>query len=272
MLQEPELADDETGPYIFLSYSHEDGGWASTLQQQLSGRGLSVWLDKEIPGGTRWHEMIDARIREARAVIVLLTNSSAKSSWVTYEYALATGANVPVVAVALPGIAAPAPIQHFQIVTYSTPEEALKQIHNGIEAQERSLKERTISPVMLARFMESGGKLVRYRAKPPALRIELWVEQVPVQTQSVKFEILDLEIQDRRWNVHRGERAGKEMRQFLSNDVLLNRNVEILALGIGVEMGNWSAKSTIHEALKRYYSGDRINADIQGALKQFETS
>src|SRR5690349_5709246 len=92
-----EMANEETRPYVFLSYSQEDTGLASELRQQLSGQGLNVWQDRDIPGGAQWRKVIEDRVRGARAVIVLLTDASAKSSWVTYEFGLANGANVPVV-------------------------------------------------------------------------------------------------------------------------------------------------------------------------------
>lgn len=262
------MVDYEARPYVFLSYSREDAGLASDLRQQLSSQGLNVWQDQDIPGGARWRELIDARVRAARAVVVLLSEASAQSDWVTYEYALATGAYVPVVAVALPGVAVPKPIGDFQVVTYTTSGDVPARIGAGIEAQERALRERT-SPTIMARFMEYGGKPIRYKAQPPALRIELWLEQVPAQTRTVNFEIPDREIEDRQWGVSRPENAGEEMREFLSTGILLNRNVEIWARGIGSERGSWSAKSTIHDALKRYYADRRINADVQSALEQF---
>jgi hypothetical protein len=210
------------------------------------------------------------RVRGARAVIVLLTDAGAKSRWVTYEIGLASGANVRVIPVAMPGIAVPDQMKHLQVITYASPEEALKRIHSSIEGQGRTSSGGPTSPTMLAKFMEYGGRPVRIKAQPPALRIEVWFDQVPARTQKVKFEIPDREIEDREWYVFREMEAGEEMRQFLSTGIVLNRNVDIWALGTGPDMDNWSAKSTIHEALNRYYAERPINADIRDALSQFD--
>jgi TIR domain-containing protein len=267
------MADAGRPSYVFLSYSNEDKGLVSLLERQLSKYVSEVWRDTSIPGGTRWQDEIERKIRGARAVVVLLTPSSAKSQWVIHEYAFSTGANVPIVTVAVPGVDIPRPLAPFHVVTFSTAEDVAKKVYDGILAQERSARERTTLPTMVAKFMEHGGRPIRYfGGKTYIWRIELWLAQVPAETRSVKFEILDHEIQDRQWDVHRKVGAGSEIRQFLTGDIELNRSVEILALGTGAGAGSWSATSTFSAALNRYYQGRNRNADIDLGLKQFEAT
>jgi len=54
-----------------------------------------------LQAGEDWREMIDRAIRESMAVIAILSPESVASAYVTYEWAFALGAGVPVVPVLL---------------------------------------------------------------------------------------------------------------------------------------------------------------------------
>jgi hypothetical protein len=255
---------------IFLSYSRTDTDRAVALEQALQQRGLTVWRDaRSIAAGERWAEAIEKGIRGARGVVVLVTAASARSEWVTYEYAFATGARIPIVVVAVRGARVAVPLERFQTVPYSEASGAAKKIDDGIQAQSRAAgQERATAPIILAKFQEVNGKL--YRASPantPSLGIDLWIEHAPRQTLSVAFEILDLGFSDRKWTVRRARRTA-DLREFLTDDMNSYGDIEIWARGIGSGSGNWFAKSTLYEALVRYHNGRPASAEIRRGLKQ----
>src|SRR3977135_2442055 len=126
-------------PTVFLSYSHHDQARASAIEDALTARGLHVWRDiRSIAGGARWSEAIENGIRGSRGAVVLITASTASSEWVIYEYAFATGAGIPVVAVMTRGAAIPNPIQQFQVVKYTDPRSVAKKIDAGLSDQSRA--------------------------------------------------------------------------------------------------------------------------------------
>lgn len=208
--------------HIFLSYSRKDKRQARALERALAKRGLHVWLDvRSIAAGTLWFEAIEKGIRDARGVVVLLTPSSVTSEWVTYEYALATGARVPIVAVVQTGSEIPVPIRAFQVVNQSVASKAAKQIDEWIHAQSRSAaQKRASTPKLIASFQEENGKLcpASSGSKPP-LWIDLWIEQAPRETTAVAFEILDVGFRDRKWTVRRARRQRESIREFLTDDM-----------------------------------------------------
>jgi hypothetical protein len=62
---------------IFLSYARKDIDWAERLYNDLTRRGLKVWMDKKnlIPG-QEWHPAIQKAIKESAYFLALLSSSS----------------------------------------------------------------------------------------------------------------------------------------------------------------------------------------------------
>ena len=84
---------------IYLSYAREDAELAEELRRILLAQGLRPWLDPQPALGARWHYEMEGAIQAADALILLVTASGAASPYVTYEWALALGAGVPVFAI-----------------------------------------------------------------------------------------------------------------------------------------------------------------------------
>jgi CheY-like chemotaxis protein len=75
---------------VFISYSSEISDFADLVRIQLENAGIQVWKDEEeIEAGKEWREEIDKALRNCYIVVVLLNQSSAKSHYVTYEWAYA---------------------------------------------------------------------------------------------------------------------------------------------------------------------------------------
>lgn len=68
-----------------LSYSHNDMECAENLILLFKKLGFEVWYDKNMPGGINWNAEIDAKIKSADFVILLLSEHSAQSKYVQYE-------------------------------------------------------------------------------------------------------------------------------------------------------------------------------------------
>lgn len=86
---------------VFISYKHDDGDFALILKDRLERAGFAGWIDDNLQAGEDWREMIDRAIRESMALVVILSPESVASEYVTYEWAFALGAGVPVVPVLL---------------------------------------------------------------------------------------------------------------------------------------------------------------------------
>ncbi len=78
---------------IFLSYSHQDQKYADLLSKHLSEAGHDVWQNKlNLKLGDNLIEKVNQGIKEAQALIVIVSESSLRSKWVMHEFsALALG-------------------------------------------------------------------------------------------------------------------------------------------------------------------------------------
>jgi hypothetical protein len=259
-------------PGIFISYSRKDREIATVLEKELKKRGLTVWRDvQSIEAGARWFGAIEDGIRGSRALVVLITPTSAGSAWVTYEYAFATGARIPVIGVRVGGAKIPRPIRGFQTVQYSSKAQTIaKKIDDGILAQSRSaVRQSAAAPTLVAKFQEVNGEVESIGGgRAPSLCVDLWVEQAPKQTQRVAFEIPDLGFDDREWTIARRKTKAAAMREFLTDDMNSWGDVEIWARGIGPGAGTWSTNSTLYKALSTYYRKRPVSPEIRRALKQ----
>lgn len=75
---------------IFVSYSHEDSRFVNLLTDSLAKEGYRVWIDSAaLRGGDPFALDIRRAIQEARFFLVVLSNRSIQSEWVSREIALA---------------------------------------------------------------------------------------------------------------------------------------------------------------------------------------
>jgi hypothetical protein len=84
------MAQSKAG-HIFISYSHSDDEIAKQLISFLGERGIKVWIDHQglIPGDPSWEIAIEAAIRNAILVIVILSPDANASKWVRNEISFA---------------------------------------------------------------------------------------------------------------------------------------------------------------------------------------
>jgi TolB-like protein len=70
---------------IFISYARPNETEARRIADALRGRGWAVWRDDELPPHRAYAEVIEERLRSAKAVVVVWTVDAAKSQWVRAE-------------------------------------------------------------------------------------------------------------------------------------------------------------------------------------------
>lgn len=88
-------------PFIFVSYSHKDGGRIAPILNWLNEKGFRIWYDEGIDWGTKWPEVIARHLRLCRACLVFHSASSVESIYCQREILTATNLNKQILPVYL---------------------------------------------------------------------------------------------------------------------------------------------------------------------------
>lgn len=70
---------------VFISYASEDRNRVRPLAEALIERGINVWWDRSLAAGQDYTAIIEKELKDAKAVIVVWTQSSANSTFVRDE-------------------------------------------------------------------------------------------------------------------------------------------------------------------------------------------
>ena len=103
---------------VFVSYARPDEPQAERVANALRDQGYHVWRDDELPAHRSYSEVIEERLKSAKAVVVLWSADSAKSQWVRAEADAARSAGTLVQA-ALDGTIPPMPFNQIQCADLS---------------------------------------------------------------------------------------------------------------------------------------------------------
>jgi len=98
---------------VFVSYARSSEEQAKQVEEALRCAGYSVWRDAELPAHRGYAEVIEERLKAAKAVIVLWSAEAAKSHWVRAEADSAREAGTLVQA-SVDGAAPPIPFNQIQ--------------------------------------------------------------------------------------------------------------------------------------------------------------
>ena len=98
---------------IFISYGRSAEGQAQQVAEALRGAGYSVWRDDELPAHRAYSEVIEERLRSAKAVVVLWSAEAARSQWVRAEADVAREAGT-LVQISVDGTLPPMPFNQIQ--------------------------------------------------------------------------------------------------------------------------------------------------------------
>jgi adenylate cyclase len=98
---------------VFISYARSTTTQAQQVAEALRTLGYSVWRDDELPAHRDYSEVIEERLRTAKAVVVVWSADAVKSQWVRAEADLAREAGT-LVQLTLDGAALPMPFNRIQ--------------------------------------------------------------------------------------------------------------------------------------------------------------
>ena len=98
---------------IFISYARPNEPLAKQAGEALRAAGYAVWRDDELPAHRAYSEVIEERIKSAKAVLVLWSNEAVKSQWVRAEADAARELGT-LVQVSLDGVLPPMPFNQIQ--------------------------------------------------------------------------------------------------------------------------------------------------------------
>jgi len=98
---------------VFISYARPNEPFAKKAAEALREAGYAVWRDDELPAHRVYSDVIEERIKSARAVLVLWSNEAVKSQWVRAEADAARELGT-LVQVSLDGVLPPMPFNQIQ--------------------------------------------------------------------------------------------------------------------------------------------------------------
>jgi adenylate cyclase len=98
---------------VFISYARQSEEEAHRIAELLREKGFSVWRDDELPAHRAYSDVIEERLKSAKAVVVLWCTESARSHWVRAEADTAREAGTLVQAT-LDGALPPMPFNQIQ--------------------------------------------------------------------------------------------------------------------------------------------------------------
>jgi hypothetical protein len=83
---------------VFISYGRKDADLVAPIKARLDELGVDTWIDRDIPTGERYRQVIRSKLKDAKAVIVCWSPEAVESNWVDFEaqVALEVGTYVPV--------------------------------------------------------------------------------------------------------------------------------------------------------------------------------
>ena len=74
---------------VFVSYGHGTTVQAMQIAKALRNMGYEVWRDEDLPPHRDYSEVIEERLRAAKAVLVVWSSDAVKSQWVRAEAEIA---------------------------------------------------------------------------------------------------------------------------------------------------------------------------------------
>jgi adenylate cyclase len=103
---------------VFVSYARPDEPQAERVANALRELGYEVWRDDELPAHRAYAEVIEERLKSAKAVVVLWSAEAAKSQWVRAEADFARASGTLVQAL-IDGVTPPMPFNQIQCADLS---------------------------------------------------------------------------------------------------------------------------------------------------------
>jgi adenylate cyclase len=103
---------------VFISYARSTENQAQLIAKTLRAEGRDVWLDDALPAHRPYSDVIEERLRDARAVVVVWSSDAAKSQWVRAEADFARNAGT-LVQLSVDGVIPPMPFNQLHCAQLS---------------------------------------------------------------------------------------------------------------------------------------------------------
>src|SRR5579863_2997249 len=98
---------------VFISYARSTEKQAQLVSDALRSLGYNIWRDDELPAHRAYTEVIEERLRAAKAVVVIWSAEAVKSQWVRAEADIAREAGT-LVQLRVDGSTPPLPFNQIQ--------------------------------------------------------------------------------------------------------------------------------------------------------------
>lgn len=103
---------------VFISYSRADQAQVAMLARKITEEGYQVWWDQDLPPHLSYGDVITAKISEARAAVVVWSETAVQSEWVRAEADVARNQK-KLIQVASHGVIPPLPFNQIQCASLS---------------------------------------------------------------------------------------------------------------------------------------------------------
>ncbi|MGB7338937.1 MAG: TIR domain-containing protein [Phototrophicaceae bacterium] len=81
---------------IFISYARKDSEYVHKLADELRRIGLDIWIDRDIEAGSNWDDAIETALNDCDLMLLITTDASMASEYVTHEWSYFMGSKKPV--------------------------------------------------------------------------------------------------------------------------------------------------------------------------------
>jgi adenylate cyclase len=103
--------------HVFISYARSSEPQAMKIAAALRAKGYAVWRDDEIPAHRAYADVIEERLKSAKAVLVIWSADATKSQWVRSEADAARAAGT-LVQVSIDGTLPPMPFDQVECAEF----------------------------------------------------------------------------------------------------------------------------------------------------------
>jgi serine/threonine protein kinase len=81
---------------VFISYANKNRDYVHQLAKELRRLSVDIWIDQDISKGADWGDSIERALRETDIMLLILSEASAVSEYVTHEWSFFMGSGKPV--------------------------------------------------------------------------------------------------------------------------------------------------------------------------------
>jgi hypothetical protein len=181
--------------HIFVSYAREDKDFARQLILRLRESGRIPWQDlRNLKGGDDYQATIDDALRNAEALVVVMSPHATKSQYVTYEWAFALGAGVRVIPVVKKRTTLHPRLINIQYIDFTTRRGTpWVDLRKALPGRPSTI---SISPEIHARFNVIGGNPEKQGGY---YVIKVYIHKAPRAADQVTYEFHDETLKRGKW-------------------------------------------------------------------------